>query len=135
MSYKSDFHRKYLVKYHIIFVCKYRRKVLKNESISTFLKNLFTEISESEKSKFIIKTMEVDEDHIHFLIESSPSLRVVQIVRKLKQESTFGLWRDFEEYLSKIYWKDRTFWTDGYFVSTTGDVSSETVRRYIENQG
>ena len=106
---------------------------MKNQDVSKFLKELFVKIS--EKSDFKIQTMEVDEDHIHFLIESSPSFSVVQIVRKLKQESVFGLWKEFESLLSKIYWNERTFWTDGYFVSTTGDVSSETVRKYIENQG
>ncbi|MBF0209034.1 MAG: transposase [Oligoflexia bacterium] len=37
--------------------------------------------------------------------------------------------------LQKQFWKERTFWSDGYFVATTGQVSAETIRRYIENQG
>ncbi len=89
----------------------------------------------AENSDFERETLEVDEDHLHILISSNPNLSVLQIVRKLKQESTVAIWRRFEETLSRHFWKERTFWTDGYFASTIGDVSEETVRRYIETQG
>lgn len=89
----------------------------------------------SEGSDFKIETLEVDKDHLHLLIDANPNVSVLQIVRKLKQESTIAIWRKFEEMLSKQFWKERTFWTDGYFASTIGDVSEETVRRYIESQG
>ena len=57
------------------------------------------------------------------------------IVRKLKQETTNRIWKIEPRYLAKHFWKERTFWTDGYFVSTIGEVSEETIRRYIQNQG
>jgi len=41
----------------------------------------------------------------------------------------------FPQYLSKHFWKEKTFFTDGYFVSTIGEVSSETLKKYIQNQG
>jgi REP element-mobilizing transposase RayT len=46
-----------------------------------------------------------------------------------------SVWKQFPEVLGKHFWKERTFWTDGYFVSTTGQASEETIRKYIENQG
>lgn len=79
--------------------------------------------------------MEVDNDHIHLLIDSVPNISATQIVRKLKQESTISVWKRFPKILSKHFWKERTFWTDGYFISTTGQASEETIRKYIENQG
>ena len=89
----------------------------------------------SEPSKFKIHTVEVDANHIHLLVDSSPEISATQIVRKLKQESTVSIWRSFPQMLKRHFWKERTFWTDGYFVSTTGQASEQTIRKYIENQG
>lgn len=89
----------------------------------------------SKNSDFKIEAIEIDKDHIHLLIDSIPNISATQIVRKLKQESTVSIWKQFSLLLKKHFWKERTFWTDGFFVSTTGQASEETVRRYIENQG
>ncbi len=87
------------------------------------------------KSDFTIDTMEVDSDHLHMLVSSNPSISVTSIVRRLKQESTVSAWKVFPTFLRGLFWKEKTFWTDGYFASTIGQVSEETVRKYIENQG
>lgn len=89
----------------------------------------------SNTSNFKIQEMEVDRDHLHLLIDAMPNISVTQIVRKLKQESTVSIWKHFSQILKTHFWKERTFWTDGYFVSTTGQASEETIRKYIENQG
>jgi putative transposase len=89
----------------------------------------------SNSSNFKIEVIEVDNDHIHLLIDSVPNISATQIIRKLKQESTISVWKQFSRILSKHFWKERTFWTDGYFVSTTEQASEETIRKYIENQG
>lgn len=86
-------------------------------------------------SDFEIIEMEVDMDHLHLMISSTPSLSPMQIVRKLKQESTIGMWKLFPQELQKHFWKENTFWTDGYFISSIGEVSVETLRHYIQNQG
>ena len=86
-------------------------------------------------SDFKIDEMEVDVDHLHLMISSNPSLSPMQIVRKLKQESTICMWKLFPKELQKHFWKERTFWTDGYFVSSIGEISAETLRHYIQNQG
>ncbi|MCP4747152.1 MAG: IS200/IS605 family transposase [Desulfobacteraceae bacterium] len=78
-----------------------------------------------------INEMQVDQDHIHFIVESIPSLSPLQIVRKLKQESTFRIWKDHPE-LQKHFWKERTFWSDGYFCCSIGKASIDTVNKYIE---
>lgn len=97
------------------------------------MKEILTDIS--MKSDFEIETMEIDKNHVHLLVSSKPNISVFQIVRKLKSESTVSIWKGYEGFLKKHFWKERTFWTDGYFAATTGQVSEETVRRYIENQG
>jgi putative transposase len=63
----------------------------------------------SAKSDFEIEVFESDADHIHF-IRYIPRLSVTSIVRKLKQESTIEIWKKYKTTLSKIFWKEHTFW-------------------------
>lgn len=129
--YKNKNHSKFLLTYHIIFVCKYRKKIL--IKYGDDIKQIMFDISKNYD--FVIREMEVDKDHIHFMIESVPKISPLQIVNVLKQQSTVRIWRIYNKELSKIFWKENTFWTDGYFCSTIGEVSSTTLKRYIENQG
>ena len=89
----------------------------------------------SSNYNFNIHTQEVDNDHIHLHIESVPNISPSQICRVLKQESTIRLWKIHGNYLSRFFWKEHTMWSDGYFVSSIGNVSEETLRHYIETQG
>lgn len=89
----------------------------------------------SKKYDFTIHTQEIDEDHIHLLIETIPRISPSQICRVLKQESTIALWKTHPDYLRKFYWKEKTLWSDGWFCSTIGNVSESTLRHYIESQG
>lgn len=86
-------------------------------------------------SDFNIEVMETDKDHIHMMICSEPKLSPLQIVRRLKQMSTIAIWKKHENYLRHVSYKENTFWTDGYFVSSVGNVCQETIKKYIENQG
>ena len=130
-NYKSKNHSKFILTYHIIFVCKYRKKLL--IKYGEDIKQIMFDIS--KKYDFEIKEMEVDKDHIHIMIESVPKVSPLQIVRVLKQQSTIQMWRKYSKELKKYYWAENTFWTDGYFVSTIGEVSSKTLKHYIQNQG
>jgi REP element-mobilizing transposase RayT len=53
----------------------------------------------------------------------------------VSRESTISIWRLFPKELLKEFWKEHTFWTDGYFVSSIGEVSSQSLKRYFQNQG
>ncbi len=130
-EYESKNHSKFLMMYHIIFVCKYRRKVL--EPISNELKQVILDIA--EKSDFEIIEIETDKDHIHLLVKSEPKISALMIVRKLTQETTVRMWKTHSRYLSRFYWKERTLWNDGYFVCTIGNISKERMSEYIRNQG
>ena len=130
-NYKSKNHSKFILTYHIIFVCKYRKKLL--IKYGEDIKQIMYDIS--KRYDFDIKEMEVDKDHIHIMISSAPKISPLQIVRVLKQQSTIQMWRRYASELKKQYWKENTFWTDGYFCSTIGEVSSKTLKHYIQNQG
>lgn len=131
-EYISKNHSKFLLKYHVIFVCKYRRKLLYG-NVDTVMKNIFFDIA--NKADFKIGVMETDKDHIHLFVSGEPKLSPLQIVRKLKQESTIRIWKLFPELLRRWFYREHTFWTDGYFVSTIGNVSQEKIKHYIEQQG
>ena len=130
-NYKSKNHSKFILTYHIIFVCKYRKKLL--IKYGEDVKQIMYDIR--KRYDFDIKEMEVDKDHIHMMISSVPKISPLQIVRVLKQQSTIQMWRRYASELKKQYWKENTFWTDGYFCSTIGEVSSKTLKHYIQNQG
>ena len=130
-NYISKNHSKFILTYHIIFTCKYRKKLL--IKYGEDVKQIMYDIS--KRYDFDIKEMEVDKDHIHMMISSVPKISPLQIVRVLKQQSTIQMWRRYASELKKQYWKENTFWTDGYFCSTIGEVSSETLKHYIQNQG
>ena len=132
--YKSKNHSKFSLKAHLIFVTKYRKPLLKNNLIVTQLRLKLADIE--ARSDFSIELAEVDKDHIHILVDYEPKVSILQIVRRLKQETTFTLWRLFEEKLRKHYYKERTFWSDGYFVCSIGvGASYETIQKYISSQG
>jgi len=132
-KYRTNAHCKFSLKYHVILVCKYRKKLLSHQSIANDVKNISYSIS--KQNNFSIDTMEVDKDHIHYLIDSEPKVSPKEIVRKLKSATTVSLWKQYEPFLKKQFWVERTFWSDGYFVCSTGDASTETIQRYIDEQG
>lgn len=131
-KYQTFSHAKTLLKYHIIFSTKYRRKCLNQIHDS-----VIAAFREAENySNFKILAMELDKDHIHLLLQFKPSYSIEQVVRRLKQLTTFYIWRDNEDYLKTVYWSHKKIlWTGGYFCSTIGEVSEGTLRKYIANQG
>lgn len=132
-QWKSKNHSKYLLQYHLIFVCKYRKKLLVSNSISNDIKRLSEEIC--NKHNVIIRYMETDKDHIHFMIETEPTIKLSDLVRTTKSYTTYHIWKKYHNYLSKYFWKERTFWADGYFICSVGNVSEKVLKEYIENQG
>ena len=121
-----------MLQIHLIFVVKYRKKLL-NESLKyDMLQKLF---DISKRYDFEIKTMNSDIDHLHMLISIKPSISVSQIVRVLKQESTVYIWKKYKQLLKLHFWKEHTFWSDGYFVSSMGNANEKTIQKYIAEQG
>ena len=62
--------------------------------------------------------METDKDHIHYMIEIPTALEISKIVKLIKSYTTYYIWKKHQSFLGKYYWKEKTFWTDGYFISS-----------------
>ena len=131
-GYISTNRSKHNLKIHLIFVCKYRKNLLMNK-INDDMKIIIRNIE--SKSDFDILEMETDKDHIHLMIQFPPRVAISAIVNRIKSLSTYNIWRQNYYFLSKQFWKEKTFWTDGYFVCSIGEASPETIQKYIQNQG
>lgn len=132
-GYSRGGHSKYSMKVHIIFVKKYRKKLFALGKYGDDVKQFLYDAA--KKYGYTIIHMETDEDHVHILLEYSPKVSVSNIVKQLKQYSTYKLWMCHRKFLSKHYWKRQILWSDGYFVCSIGQVSQEIIERYIQNQG
>jgi len=132
-KYECFSHAKTKIRYHIIFSTKYRRKCL--TSMHDSVLEVMNKTEQIYKN-FHIELMELDKDHIHFLISIEPTESISNVVHHLKQVSTYYLWKDQHEHLDQFYWSGKHYlWTKGYFCSTIGEVSEEKIKKYIENQG
>ena len=93
-NFQSTSSCRYLLQIHLIFVVKYRKKLLTGSLNDDILQKLF---DISKKYDFEIKIMNSNTDHLHMLISMKPSISVSQIIRVLKQESTVYIWKKYKQ--------------------------------------
>lgn len=129
-EYKSLNHCKYLVQYHLIWCPKFRYNVLKG-NVEETLKRILAEIC--NKYEYEILELEVMADHIHIFVSTKPTVAPTDIVRTLKSITAIQLFKEFPA-LKKFYSRCGSLWSKGYFVSTIGKVSAETIQKYIQEQ-
>jgi len=127
---KRTSHAVYDLKYHMVWVPKYRKMILKGE-LAKRVREAFAEIA--ERYEFEIDTMEVKDDHVHLFLSAPPRYSPAAIVQMIKSISAKMVFKEFPE-VKKQLWGGE-FWSDGYFVRSVGDkVTSEIIRRYIKYQ-
>jgi putative transposase len=114
----------------LIWCPKFRFDVL-NKNIQLDLKNIFTDIA--KKYEYEIITMETMEDHIHLFVGAKPTVAPTDIVRTMKSISAIELFKCNPK-LKKFYSKCGSLWSKGKFISSIGNISAETVKKYIEEQ-
>ena len=115
--YNRHNRRKYSLKVHIVLVTKYRKQLLKG-NIADDVKQKIFDICKSKEWESI--AMETDKDHIHFLVEYDATDRVCDIVKVVKQETTYYLWQKYGSFPFKQYWKKRILCLQ-YWRSIVGD--------------
>jgi len=120
-----------IVKYHLVIVTKYRRKIF-NKGVFVYLETKLAEITDYyPQIKF--RKINHDEDHLHLLISVPPTMAFGKAVGIIKTNTARGIKKKFP-FIKKVYWGTDSIWSEGYFVTTVG--ADETViRKYIENQG
>lgn len=124
-------HCTYRIRYHMVFVLKYRKRLL-SDAVVTFLQTLLKEIAERYYLKF--DAIGSDGDHIHLLVGAAPRYapsRIMQIIKSITAKETFKTFPELREEL----WGGE-FWSDGGHIDTVGDGRSlEHIRSYVEQQG
>ena len=124
-------HNKTLLLYHLVFPVKYRRKVIGGK-ISEYIKEVCLEIGERYEIQFV--EIGTDEDHVHFLIQSVPTMPVSKIVQRIKSISAREVFLHYPE-VKKSLWGGN-FWTSGYYANTVGQYGNkDVIKKYVENQG
>ena len=125
---KRTSHVVYDLKYHVVWIPKYRRMVLRGD-LAERLKVVFEEIA--ERYGFAIDTMEVKDDHVHLFLSAPPRYSPARVVQIMKSISAKIVFEEFPEVKRRLWGGE--FWSDGYFVRSVGDkVTSEVIRRYIK---
>ena len=127
-SYRSLSHTRWECKYHIVFIPKYRRKVLYRE-LRKYLGEVFRRLSEQRESR--IEEGHLMPDHVHMMISIPPKYAVSQVVGYIKGKSAIHIARVYGE--RKRNYVGQHFWARGYFVSTVGR-DEEVIREYIRHQ-
>jgi putative transposase len=128
MSYESLSHSRWDCKYHLVFIPKFRRKVLYGR-IRKFLGSVFHELARQKDCEILEGHMV--QDHVHMLIKIPPKYSVAQIVGYIKGKSAISVARQFSG--KKRNFEGERFWARGYAVSTVGFEESQ-IKAYIKNQ-
>lgn len=126
MEYKHSRSQIYLINYHLIWTPKRRKPVLVGK-VKERLAQVLKEVAEGRRVDILNLT--IQPDHLHLFVSAYPQLPVHKIVKAFKGRSSNILRKEFPELL-----KLPSLWTHSYFVSTAGNVSAETIQKYIEAQ-
>lgn len=116
-----------LINYHFVFCPRYRRKIFNISNVETRFKEIVKDICDELEISTI--AIECDRDHAHIFLNCLPKLSPSDIMNRIKGVSSRLIRDEFEE-LKKM----PSLWTRSYFVSTAGNISSETIKRYVEEQ-
>jgi len=126
-EYRRGTHSVFRLHVHVVWCTKYRKAVLGGE-VGQRLRELAKQMC-SDMGVEILSGV-VARDHVHVLVSIPPQISVSKLVQKLKGKSSYKLQREFAG-LRKQYWGQR-MWARGYFACSTGNVSDEMIRAYIE---
>ena len=129
VMYWSGAHTKHRVMYHIVWVPKYRKRILKDK-LKERVRELLEECADVNRWK--IEELNIQSDHVHMLVQLRPDISVSKVVQLFKGKSSRVLRKEFPS-LIEFYWGD-SFWSDGFFVETVGQVSIEKIKEYIRSQ-
>lgn len=117
--------------YHLIIVVKYRKDVFINNEIISDVKTIISDISKTFDVEII--EQECGFDHIHILFTSKPSLDVTKYINILKGHSSRAIRKRYKDFLKDKLWGDN-FWSPSYFLATTGNVTIDVLKEYVQNQ-
>ena len=120
---------KHRLMYHLVWIPKYRKRVLKGK-VAERIKDLLYECADLNRWK--IEELNIQLDHVHMLVRMNPNVSVSRMVQLFKGMTSKVVREEFPE-LKEFLW-GKNFWSDGYFAETSGQVNEDRIREYIQNQ-
>lgn len=127
--YRTSSHSRFDLKYHFVWVTKYRKGILTGE-VGIRLRDIVREICRTNEIEILQGS--VSSDHVHVLLSCPPNLSPSKIMQYIKGKSSRKLLMEFK-HLQRQYW-GRHLWARGYFVASSGNVTDEAIMEYIRQQ-
>ena len=128
-NYRKSAHCTYDIKYHLVWITKYRKAVLTGK-IAERTRELVRGVCQQNEVEILAG--HVSKDHIHLLVSAPPHLSASKLVQYIKGYTSRKLQMEYKE-LNKQYW-GRHLWARGYFVASSGNVTDEVIAEYIKHQ-
>ena len=130
MVLDNNNHSVFKLYYHLILVVKYRRKVF-DDNLSNYAQERFIDIC--DKYNISLEEFNHDKDHIHILFRAHPNTELSKFINAYKSSTSRMIKKNYPEVKEKL-WKS-SFWTKSYCLLTSGGVTTEVIKQYIETQG
>lgn len=130
MKFDNNNHSVFMLQYHLILVTKYRKRVI-NDTISVRLREIFDYIASNYNIS--VEEWNHDEDHVHILFRAHPNSELSKFINAYKSASSRLIKKEHPS-LRNHLWKEM-FWSRSFCLITTGGVSADVIRRYIQTQG
>ena len=128
-NYRKSSHCTYDIKYHIVWITKYRKPVIVG-AIAKRLQEIIRQVCQQNDVQIL--SGHVSKDHVHMLVSAPPHLSVSKLVQYMKGNSSHKIQMEYKE-INKQYW-GRHLWARGYFAASTGNITDEIIAEYIQNQ-
>ena len=129
MDYRHGAHTVFRIHLHIVWTTKYRKPVMTGE-VGLRLRELIREVCGN--SEVTIIKGHVAKDHVHLFLSVPPQVTISRLVQNLKGKSSYKMMGEFP-HLAKKFW-GRHLWARGYFCVSSGNVTDEVIKEYIEGQ-
>ena len=130
MENRLSGHTVYRTEYHVVWIPKYRRKIL-NTGVKKYLEKLWPKILKGMPGVEMVEE-NIQGDHIHMIMIIPPKYAVSDVIGRMKGRSASKLRKKFQ-WLERVYWKENIVWSPGYFVSTVG-LNEEQIIKYVKWQ-
>ena len=130
MSYRKSAHATYDLKFHLVWITKYRKPVLRG-AVGLRVRELIRQTCATLDVEIVKGHVAVD--HVHLLVSVPPQVSVSELMKRIKGRSSRRMLDESKE-LNKQFW-GRHLWARGYFAVSSGNVTDDVIAKYIEMQG
>jgi putative transposase len=128
-NYRTSSHTRFDIKYHFVWIVKYRKPVLCG-AVASRCRELVIEVCKANEIEIL--RGHVSKDHVHLFVSAPPHLSPSKIMQSIKGKTSRKLMMEFR-HIQKAFW-GRHLWARGYFVATSGNVTDEVIMEYIRLQ-